>query len=198
MNRFFRELNMSTGTKVTKKQLLKIIDDLEKNPHDKGRILGSAGITVLGTGLGAAAAGAIATAAGSTSIFGVTTAASWIGVTAVAATPVGWIIGSAAVAGAAAYGISRMVSNGGLSEGRKLELLQKYKEEARNIDTKERAGSITEADKTKFTISLRELIDKNVISPDKAFNLIEQVEKGRIPISQGFSLIDRLLREKSS
>jgi len=184
---------MSIVNKTTKKKLLAMVSELEKNPNDKVRILGDVGITATGAILGFAAAGTLASAAGATSIWGLSTAASWVGVTAVAATPVGWIIGSTALAGAGAYGISRMIHGGGLSEGRKKELLQKYKEEFRNIVAKERAGNITEADKTKFIISLKELIAKDVISPDKAKNLIAQVENGRIPISQAFQLIEKLL-----
>jgi hypothetical protein len=191
-------VDRSSESKVTKEQPLNIINELEKNPEDKGRILGDVGITVTGAALGAGAAMAIAGAAGATSIFGLTTVASWLGVTVVAATPIGWIIGCAAAGGAALYGISRMVHDGGLSEGRKLELLQKYKEDARNIDVKERAGRITDEDRTKFIISMKELIDKDAISPVKAKNLIEQVEQGRIPLSQAFSLIQSLLQEKQA
>ena len=186
---------MSAVPKVTKEQLLKIIDELEKKPSDRIRILGDAGITIVRAGLGAAAAGTLAGAAGVTSIWGLTTAASWIGVTAVSATPVGWVIGSAAVAGAAAYGVSRWIHDGGLSEGRKLELLQQYKEQAQNIEAKERAQNITDKDKTNFIISLRELIDKNIIAPEKARQLIEHVEQGRIPISQAYLIIQNILEE---
>lgn len=187
---------MSAIPKATKNQLLKLIDELTKNPQDKGRILGDAGITALGAGLGAAAVGTLAAAAGATSIFGVTTAASWLGVTLVAATPVGWIVGGAAVAGAAAYGVSRMIRGGGLAEGRKLELLKKYREEAEGIVAKETAGRVTNEDRTRFICSLRELIDKNVIPPEQAFRLIEQVESGRIPLSLAFSMIQDMVQEK--
>ena len=184
---------MTSSAKVTKAQLLKLIDELENNPSDKVRIMGDAGITIIGAGLGAAAATTLATAAGVTSIAGITTAAGWVGLTVVAATPVGWIIGCAAMAGAAVYGASRLVRGGGLAEGRKAELLQGYREEARNIEAKERSGRITADDRTRFILSLRELIDKNAIPPTNAFRLIEQVEKGRIPLSQGFALIQGLL-----
>ena len=187
---------MSSAGKPTKDQILRMIDDLKKKPDDKVRILGDVGITVVGIGLGAAAAGTLAGAAGVTSIWGLTTVAGWLGVTAVSATPVGWIIGTAAAGGAVAYGISRMIHGGGLSEGRKLELLQKYKEDARNIEAKERSGSITDKDRTNFTISLRELVDKDAISPDKATKLIEQVEQGRIPLSQAIELVQAILQEK--
>lgn len=189
---------MTTNSKATKEQLLKMIDQLQKNPDDKVRLLGDTGITIVGAGLGAAAAGTVASAAGATSIFGLTTAASWFGVTAVAATPVGWVIGCAAVAGAAAYGVSRLVRDGGLAEGRKLELLQQYHEAANNMEAKERAGSIAEQDKTAFIIAIRELIDKDVIAPEEATDLIEHVEQGRIPLSQAFSMLESLLAELPS
>ncbi|MBK7004487.1 MAG: hypothetical protein IPH37_04510 [Burkholderiales bacterium] len=96
---------MSAPSKVTKTQLLKLIDDLEKKPEDKGRILGDIGITVVGAGLGVAAAGSVAAAVGATSIFGVTSVAGWLGLTVVAATPVGWILGGAA-AGRSLHGIA--------------------------------------------------------------------------------------------
>ena len=70
---------MSGSTKVTKKQLLKVIDDLQMNPNDRVRILGDLGIGVIGAGHGAAAAGTVAAIAGATSIPVLTTAASWVG-----------------------------------------------------------------------------------------------------------------------
>jgi hypothetical protein len=187
---------MSPTGKPTKEQLVRMIDELEKNPDDKGRILGDIGITVLGVVSGAAAAGTLASVVGATSVWGLTSAASWLGLTAVSATPVGWIIGTAVAGGALAYSVSRMIHGGGLSEGRKLELLQKYREEANFIDVKERSGSISDKDRTAFIISLRELIDKDAISPEKAIKLIEQVEHGRIPISQAIELVQAILRDK--
>ena len=189
---------MSAIPKATKKQLIRMIDELENNPHDKVRILGDTGITITGTVLGAAAAGSLASAAGATSIFGLTTAASWFGVSIVAATPVGWIIGCATAGGAIAYGVSRMIHGGGLSEGRKFELLQKYREDTRNMIAKERSGNIDDTERTRFILSMRELIDKNVISSDKAFRLIEQVEQGRIHLSQAYTLLQALITEKLS
>ena len=90
---------MSQQPKVSKKQLLKVIDELERSPHDRVRILGEVGISTLGIGLGAAAAGTMASIAGAISIPILTTAAGWVGVTAVAATPLGWALGAAAAGG---------------------------------------------------------------------------------------------------
>ncbi len=186
---------MSVPSKATKAQLLKLIDDLEKKPEDKGRILGDIGITVVGTGLGVAAASSAAAAVGATTILGSTALGSALGGIFVAATPVGWVLGSAAAAGAAAYTVSRLIRNGGMSEGKKAELLNRYREEARLVAAKEEAGSITDSDRTKFIVALRDLISKDLIPPDVAFRFVEQVERGGLPISQAFALIGDLLSE---
>ena len=188
---------MAAPPKPTKEKLLKMIDELENNPEDKASILGDAGITLIGAGLGIAASSIVASTVGATSIFGITTMAGWLGVTAVAATPIGWIIGCATAAGAAAYGVSRLIRSGGLAEGRKKELLQQYKEDAKKMKMKENADNIVDSDKTVFIISIRDLIDKDVISPDDAANLIKNVEQGTISISHAYSLLENLLNEKN-
>ena len=185
---------MSSDKKVTKKQLLKVIDELQKSPDDRVRILGDLGISAVGVGLGAAAAGTMATIAGVSSIPVLTTAASWLGVSAVAATPIGWILGIAAAGGALAYAISRLIRDGGMSEGRKKELLYVYQERLREILCRESAEQVTCNDRNQFISSLRELIEKEAIAPKKAFQLIEAVERGTIPISEAYSLITAILR----
>ena len=133
---------MSSDQKATKNQLLKVIDELQANPNDRVRILGDLGISAVGVGLGAAAAGTVAAIAGATSIPVFTTAASWLGITVIAATPVGWTIGIAAAGGVLVYGISRFIRDGGMSEGRKRELLQVYQEQLRDIQFRERAEKV--------------------------------------------------------
>lgn len=187
---------MGQHKEVSKKQLLKIIDDLENTPSDRVRILGDVGITSVGIGLGAAAAGTVATVAGATAIPVVTTAASWLGVTAVAATPVGWVVGAALAGGALAYGVSRLIRDGGLSEGRKRELLQVYRERLQESQRREQAQEITAPDRNRFITSLREVIEKDAISPQKAFQLIDAVERGAMPLSQAYSLVAGLLENQ--
>jgi hypothetical protein len=183
---------MNLGT-VTKKRLLRLISELESNPNDKGRILGESGIVIAGVGLGAAAAGTVASMAGATSIWGISTLAGWAGLSLAAATPVGWIVGCAAVAGAIFYAVARLIRGGALSEGRKKQLLQKYKDDLRRIKAVERIQATSAYDRTRFICSLKELIEKDLLTPHMAFRLIEQVEAGRIPISQAIELIQDIL-----
>lgn len=153
-----------TTKRISKRQLLKIIDELERKPNDRVRILGDIGITAVGAGLGLAAAGTVASIAGATASTGVAaTVAGWLGLTVVVATPVGWIIGVSAAGGLLAYGTSRLVRGGSLSEGRQRELLQVYTDQLREVLAKERAGNITDGDRTHFVVSLRELIAHGII-----------------------------------
>lgn len=187
---------MTTPPKVTKEQLIQAIDNIRKNPNDRVRILGDAGVTILTGGLGAAAAGTAASAFGATSIFGLTAAAKLVGISLVSATPIGWVLGASVAGAAAAYGITRVIRGGGISEGKRKELLLQYQQQLNDLEAKERAGTISGDDKADFIVSMRELIEKDVITPEKATQLIELVELGRIPISQAVSIVQDLLREK--
>ena len=187
---------MSQHQNISKKQLLKVIDDLEARPWDRVRILGDLGIVSMGVGMGAAAAGTVAFLAGATTYPALTAAASWFGVSVVAATPVGWIVGTAVAGGALAYGFSRLIHDGGLSEGRKRELLQVYKERLQEVQRRERSQEITALDRNRFIASLREMIAKDAITPKQAFDLISAVERGAMPLSQAFALVTDLLTTK--
>lgn len=189
---------MGNPKEVTKKQLLKIIDELQNSPNDRGRILGDIGITTVGVGLGAAGAATIATVAGATTIPALTTAASWIGITAVAATPLGWVVGAAIGGGALAYGVSRLIHGGGISEGRRKELRALYQERLREIMRKEQIKQIGAPERTQFIAALRELVDKDALTPQRAFALIDNVENGRMAVSEAYSLIDAILQISNS
>ena len=88
-------------------------------------------VTAGGAVLGAGAA--VAAVAGTSSIPIITTIASWVGITAFAATPVGWIIGAAAlgaaVVGGVTYGVTKLIVDNGKIEGK-----QEADEEARTAE----------------------------------------------------------------
>lgn len=173
----------------TKEQLLKTIANLEKNPNDRIRILGDGGITILGAGLGGVGSGTVAAALGGKAAIGL------FGWTLAAATPIGWVVGGVVVGSAAAYVISRLIHGGAISEGRKKELLQHFTEQLKDIKAKESANEITDSDKTNFIVSLRELVDKDVLPPADAAKMIAQVEQGLIPLSEALLLIQSLFQE---
>ena len=171
---------MSGNKKVTKEQILRAIEQLEKNPHDKLGILADVGIGVVGAG----AAGAAVAAFGGTSIL--------FGLVAVAP-PVGLVVGGAALGAAALVGAKRIFFDGTFNEGKKAEMLQQLKEQLREVETKERASKLGESDKTKFIVSLKEPVRLNLISPKEAQDLMRAVESGQIPIKEAINMVKAIV-----
>jgi len=171
---------MSGNKSVNKEQILKAIEQLEKNPNDKLGILADIGIGVVGAG----AAGAAVAAFGGTSIL--------FGLIAVAP-PVGLVVGGAALGAAALVGAKRIFFDGTFNEGKKAELLQQLKEQLREVETKERASKLGESDKTKFIVSLKEPVRLNLISPKEAQDLMRAVESGQIPIKEAINMVKAIV-----
>jgi hypothetical protein len=186
---------MKRGEKVSKKQLLKMIESLQSSPKDRIRILGDVGIGAMGVGLGAAAAGTVASVAGVGAIPVLTSAASLVGVTAVVATPIGWTLGVAAAGGALVYGVSRLIRSGGLAEGRKAELLLVYQERLLALQSAEQAADMQPGERDEFYRALAEVVEKSAVSAAQAFRMIEAVEGGQMPLSQGYSLLSAILEK---
>jgi hypothetical protein len=183
---------MSNKQDLTKEQLIKIIEQLENNPNDRVGIFANVGVTALG------AAGAGATAA----VLGATTASIPIitgltGMTvAVAAAPVALVAGAAVAGGAAVYGLSRLIKDGGFHEGKHKQLLNEYKEKLREVEAKNRRSNLDEHDKTKFYSFLKEPLKHNLISPDEAHQLMQAVENGHIPLSEAYELVEQVLSDR--
>ena len=171
---------MSGNKTLTKEQILKAIEQLEKNPHDKLGILADIGIGVVGAG----AAGAAVAAFGGTSIL--------FGLVAVAP-PVGLVVGGAALGAAALVGAKRIFFDGTFNEGKKAEMIQQLKEQQREVETKERASKLRESDKTKFIVSLKEPVRLNLISPKEAQDLMRAVESGQIPIKEAINMVKAIV-----
>jgi hypothetical protein len=178
---------------LTKEQLLKAVEQLEKNPTDKVGILADVGIVGVGAVLGAAGAGTLATAAGATSIPVLTTVGSWVGVTLVGATPIGWVVGTAAAGAAVAYGVSRLVKGSGYDEGKKKQLLTQLRERLKEVEAKERASSVGDSDKTNFHIFLKEPVKLDLISPKQAQDLITAVENGQLSLKEAYEIVQEVI-----
>lgn len=176
--------------KYTKKQLLDALEELEKNPTDKLRILGQVGIT----GLGAVAAGGVVAAVGVSSSIPVVTALT--GYVLIGATPIGWVAGAAMGGAAVAYGFSKLIQSGAEVEGKKKELLSKIKEDLKDVERKEKASQVSSEDKTSFYILLKLPVEMNWISPEEAQELISGVENGQILLSQAYKLVTDVIQSE--
>lgn len=80
--------------------------------RDRVGVVGEGAAVLGGASAGAALAGGVAGAAGATTLLGSTSLASVLGGVFVTTTPIGWVVGSAAIAGAAGYGIAKLIRSG--------------------------------------------------------------------------------------
>ncbi|MEG4329055.1 hypothetical protein [Microcoleus sp. herbarium5] len=171
---------MSANKTPTKEQILKAIEQLEKNPHDKLGILAEIGIGVVGA---VSAGAAVAAFGGASFLFGLITVAP----------PVGLVVGGAALGAAALVGVKR-IFDGNFNEGKQAEMLKNLKEQLRDVEAKERASKLEDSDKTKFIVSLKEPVRLDLISPKDAQDLISAVESGKIAIKEAIKMVEDVVK----
>ncbi|ACK65356.1 hypothetical protein PCC8801_1291 [Rippkaea orientalis PCC 8801] len=65
------------------------------------------------------------------------------------------------------------------------------------LQLQESPSSVTEQDKRKLIILLKEPIQYNLISPEKAQQLIDAVTNGKLPITEAYKLVQDLIKSSS-
>lgn len=171
---------MSANKTPTKEQILKAIEQLEKNPHDKLGILADIGIGVVGA---AGAGAAVAAFGGVPVLFGLITVAP----------PVGLVVGGALLGAAALVGVKR-IFDGNFDDGKKAEILKNLEGQLKDIKAKETASKLEDSDKNKFIVSLKEPVRLNLISPKDAQDLIRAVESGQIAIKEAIKMVEDVVK----
>jgi hypothetical protein len=153
----------------------KLVNAIRKlKGKDKVGVAGESLSAVGGAAAGVAASGAIASAAGASTLFGSTTLASTLGGIFVTTTPVGWVIGSAFVAGAAGYGISRIIRSGSKQDQLRKEMVERLNERLRAIQSKNEGDGILVELNQVLTVT----VVAGVISEERADKMLMFIEKG--------------------
>ncbi|MEM8719735.1 MAG: hypothetical protein AAGE84_10560 [Cyanobacteria bacterium P01_G01_bin.39] len=172
---------MSGKEKLTKEQILKAVENLEKDPLNQLGILADISI---GT-VGAAAAGTtVAAFGGKSMLFGLITVAP----------PVGLVVGGAALGAAALVGAKKILFDGTYNEGKRAEMLRQLKDLLRKVEAKEQVDNVGDSDKNKFYMLLKEPIKLDLLTPEKAQQLISVVENGQIPITEAIKLLKDIIK----
>lgn len=140
--------------------------------------LGLAGETVTVAGsaaAGIAVAGTVASAAGATTLLGSTTLAGMLGGIFVTTTPVGWIVGSAVVAGAIGFGAVKLMRSGGKQDHLRAEVRGKLSARLAALEQNSSNGDAGELGRL-----LHERVHSGAITPEAAKQVSSLVEQGRL------------------
>jgi hypothetical protein len=155
-----------------------------------GEYLGVAG----GAAAGAAAAGAVASAAGVTSIWGATTVVGALGGVFVAATPIGWVIGTAAVGGLAGFGIAKLVRSGSRQDARRAEQVKSLEERLRADVNTTPESSATAA---QLQHEVKKAVGMGLVSAETAARMLNLVERNALSVDVALDRVRRVCDAKA-
>lgn len=181
---------MAESKKPSKKDILEAIDKLEKNPNSRTKILGEMGVT----GIGAAGVGALAAFLGaSTAPIPIITALTGVGMVVTA--PVTLVTGAAVAGGAAAYGLTKLLTSGAYDKGKQEEIKQKLKDQFKELEVEEQKTSLTDENKNSFFSFLKKPLKLDLITAEQAHELMILVENGHMTLEEAYGLLDGIFQE---
>ena len=160
---------------------------------DKVGVLGEVLSTTGGVAGGAAAAGTLASAAGASTLLGSTSLASALGGVFATATPVGWVVGVAALAGAAGYGIAKLVRSGSKQDQIREELIKRL--EARI--TKLKRADNNDIHLVEFKQLLTIALENNLLTESRAESMVSLIENNCLKVDIAIQRIKSLISSKT-
>lgn len=183
--------DMPYSRRFEKAQYMKALDKLEGKDAvgRSGELLVSAG----GAAAGAAAAGTIASAAGATTLLSSTTLAGALGGVFVAATPVGWIIGTAAVGGMVAFGIAKMIRSGTRQDEVRANLKVSIKRKVAEIDSATKPQAVQKDLLQQLELKLAEAVKKGALPDETSRRILFSVTNNELSVDMALDRISRVL-----
>ena len=170
-------------------QLSQAIEKLKGK--DKVGVIGEVLTGVTGGAGGVAAAGTLASAAGASTLLGSTSLAGALGGVFVTATPVGWVVGAAVAAGAAAYGISKLVRSGSKHDQIRAQLVKRLETRLATMNKHEAIESTLIA----LNQLLPNAIERGLISEQQAERMVALIENGSLKAEIALQRIKSLIEK---
>jgi hypothetical protein len=168
---------------------------IRNSPKDRVGILGEVGIVTIGAVGGAAGASTVAAAAGATTLLGSSTLGGLLGGVFVAATPVGWVIGSILLGGATAYGISRLFKIGNDGDAKKADNIRRLILAIEELEKKLNQTSDIDEKYSKLAEMYILLIDAKLVDEKTVEEILSGITNGDINLDHAFSNCLKLLDE---
>lgn len=150
-----------------------------------GDVLATVGSAVAG----ASAAGAVSSIAGASTLLGSTALASALGGVIVTTTPVGWVIGGAAVAGTIGYGIAKMIRSGERHDGIRSQIAAKLKHRLDLVGNRKNDG----AELKELRVKLDSAVERGLLAKDRADHMLSLARKKTIPADLALERVSAIL-----
>ena len=144
--------------------------------QDKVGVVGEHLAALGGAAGGIAVAGTVAGAAGATTLLGSSALAGALGGVFVTTTPVGWVIGSAALMGAAGYGIAKMIRSGSAQDQVRKAAIQRLNLRLEAI----KAERIAPDCKSELSQLIALTLEASAITEEAASRLVSLVDAGTL------------------
>ena len=132
-----------------------------------------------GAAAGVAAAGTIAGAAGATTLLGSTGLAGMLGGVFVTATPVGWVLGSAALMGAAGYGIAKLIRSSSEQDRVRREFIERQTERLLALE----GAQAPQDEKVELGQLMALTLAAGVLDQADASRMVDLVDAGKLPVA---------------
>jgi hypothetical protein len=167
-------------TNLSTDDYVKALERMKKSSRDRLGILGELGVTGIGVGAGIAASGTIAAAAGGATLAGSSVLASVLGGVFVTSTPVGWVVGSAALGGLLACAAGKLIRGGAKADVRKLLTVEELEKRINLIRRQGQDADHREQKMQALITGLQHLVVNKRISQDKATQVLRAVENDEL------------------
>jgi len=174
---------------LSKEEYLLALDKLKS--RDKIGVAGELLSTAFTASAGAVSAGTIASLAGASTILGSSTLGTVLGGFFVASTPIGWVFGCAAGAGALGYGLSKLCSSGGKEDIKRNNLSKSIKDKLFNES--KRCEHAYNEKLTLFIEQLQLAVKSDKITINKSEKLKELVLNGKLSVELAITRLNSLL-----
>jgi hypothetical protein len=182
-------------SKISKEDYIGALKKLEKSKDDAVGIFGDIVILCACGAAGAVGAGAIATFFGATTIFGSSALASIAGGVFVTTTPIGWIAGTASAGVAVAYGATKLIKSGAISNERKKQIIHEIKQkiyEDKSFNSKNMTDIFYIK---KIAGACAILLENDMMEQEDIEALMNNINEKRISTEASYDFIIELLNE---
>ncbi len=172
----------------SKKDYLMALEKLKS--RDKVGVAGELLTSAFSASAGAVSAGTLASIGGASTLLGSSTLGTILGGVFVTSTPIGWVIGCAAGAGALGFGLSKLIASGGKEDAKRKILAEDIK--SKILKTSNQCEEVYNEKTNQFNDQLKLSIQLNTLTVINAQRLEKLVLDGKLSVEIALDRLNQL------